>query len=58
MKLESQFVIPETLIAAGKGPWENSSATMNHGIGPKNKKKGKNRLKLQMKSQEKMALVF
>ena len=33
-KLENQFVIPETLMAAGKGPWENNSATMNHGIGP------------------------
>lgn len=33
-KLENQFVTPETLIAAGNGPWENNSATMNHGIGP------------------------
>lgn len=33
-KLAVQLEKPETAIAAGRGPWEKSSATMNHGIGP------------------------
>lgn len=34
MKLEVQFDNPATEKAAGRGPWLNNSATMNHGIGP------------------------
>lgn len=33
-KLAVQLQQPATAMAAGRGPWENSSATMNHGIGP------------------------
>lgn len=34
MKFEVQLEKPATAIAAGRGPWLNSSATMNHGMGP------------------------
>lgn len=33
-KLAVQLEKPETAMAAGRGPWEKSSATMNHGMGP------------------------
>ncbi|TNN81117.1 hypothetical protein EYF80_008773 [Liparis tanakae] len=33
-KLAVQLEKPETAMAAGRGPWEKSSATMNQGIGP------------------------
>lgn len=33
-KLAVQLQHPATAMAAGRGPWENSSATMNQGIGP------------------------
>lgn len=33
-KLAVQLQQPAKAMAAGRGPWENSSATMNHGIGP------------------------
>lgn len=33
-KFAVQLQQPATAMAAGRGPWENSSATMNHGIGP------------------------
>lgn len=34
MKLLVQLQKPASAMAAGRGPWLNSSATMNHGIGP------------------------
>lgn len=34
IKLAVQLVKPATAIAEGRGPWENNSATMNHGMGP------------------------
>lgn len=34
MKLLVQLQQPARAMAAGRGPWLNSSATMNHGIGP------------------------
>lgn len=34
MKLQVQLQQPARAIAAGRGPWLNSSATMNHGMGP------------------------
>lgn len=33
-KLAVQLQHPATAAAAGRGPWANNSATMNHGIGP------------------------
>lgn len=33
-KLAVQLEHPATAMAAGRGPWANNSATMNHGIGP------------------------
>lgn len=33
-KLAVQLEQPETAMAAGRGPWEKSSATMNQGMGP------------------------
>lgn len=33
-KLAVQLEKPEMAMAAGRGPWEKSSATMNQGIGP------------------------
>ena len=33
-KPESQLTEPEILVAAGLGPWEKNSATMNHGMEP------------------------
>lgn len=33
-KLAVQLQHPATAMAAGRGPWEKSSATMNHGMGP------------------------
>lgn len=33
-KLAVQLEKPETAMAAGRGPWEKSSATMNQGMGP------------------------
>ncbi|KAG7255554.1 hypothetical protein CRUP_025582 [Coryphaenoides rupestris] len=33
-KLAVQLEQPATAMAAGRGPWENSSATMNQGMGP------------------------
>ena len=40
-KFASQLVIPATLTAAGREPWENSSAVMNHGIAPVKAKKSR-----------------
>lgn len=34
MKLAVQLQKPATAMAAGLGPWENSSATKNQGMGP------------------------
>lgn len=34
MKFAVQLEHPATAMAAGLGPWENSSATKNHGMGP------------------------
>ena len=34
IKFENQFTAPLMLVAAGLGPWENSSAIINHGIEP------------------------
>lgn len=33
-KLAVQLEHPAMAMAAGRGPWEKSSATMNHGMGP------------------------
>ena len=33
-KLEVQFEQPATAMAAGRGPWLKSSATINQGMGP------------------------
>lgn len=33
-KFAVQLEKPETVMAAGRGPWEKSSATMNQGMGP------------------------
>lgn len=33
-KFAVQLEKPETAMAAGRGPWEKSSATMNQGMGP------------------------
>lgn len=33
-KLAVQLEKPDTAMAAGRGPWEKSSATMNQGMGP------------------------
>ena len=37
IKFASQLTTPAIATAAGLGPWENSSAVMNHGIGPTDK---------------------
>lgn len=34
IKLAVQLVKPATAMAEGRGPCENNSATMNHGMGP------------------------
>lgn len=34
MKLQAQLQKPATAMAAGRGPWLNSSATINQGMGP------------------------
>lgn len=34
MKFEVQLEKPATAMAAGRGPWLKSSATINHGMGP------------------------